>query len=221
MLGLASAAEIPVRLLDASSYCFKPVVVADALARHGAVLWLDANVELRRPLEEVRHLIAEQGHFLVQHPYRFPTPQFHFPAAVAALECEAVDLSREHCATTFVGATRRGWFARDVLPRLLECAAREGCINPAGSSRANHRQEQTALNAILCARREPEGVCSGDTRFRMTSDFENDHHPQQPTADETDWNAVVFYTRRNHPLKPYSRFLQRRRPNESSERLLG
>ena len=31
----------------------------------------------------------------------------------------------------------------------------------------------------------------------------------QPTADETDWNAVVFYTRRNHPIKPYLRFLKR------------
>ena len=48
----------------------------------------------------------------------------------------------------------------------------------------------------------------------MTSDFENDADPVQPTADETDWNDVVFYTRRNHALKPYRRFLRRRARGE-------
>ncbi|KAH8062596.1 hypothetical protein JL722_3518 [Aureococcus anophagefferens] len=112
-------------------------------------------------------------------------------------------------------APRRGWLARDVLPRLVDCVADPDCVNPPGSSRANHRQEQTALNAILCARDyDPDGACHGDTRFRMTSDFENDADPVQPTADETDWNDVVFYTRRNHALKPYRRFLRRRARGE-------
>lgn len=207
--------DVPPHLLNASTYAFKAAVVADALAAHGATLWIDANAELRRPLDEVRCLVAERGHFLVEHPYRFPTAQFHHPAALARLGCAAPDFSREHCATTFIGAARRGWLARDVLPRLVDCVADPDCVNPPGSSRANHRQEQTALNAILCARDyDPDGACHGDKRFRMTSDFENDADPVQPTADETDWNDVVFYTRRNHALKPYRRFLRRRARGE-------
>ena len=207
--------DVPPHLLNASTYAFKAAVVADALETHGATLWIDANAELRRPLDEVRCLVAERGHFLVEHPYRFPTAQFHHPAALARLGCAAPDFSREHCATTFIGAARRGWLARDVLPRLVDCVADPDCVNPPGSSRANHRQEQTALNAILCARDyDPDGACHGDKRFRMTSDFENDADPVQPTADETDWNDVVFYTRRNHALKPYRRFLRRRARGE-------
>ena len=119
------------------------------------------------------------------------------------------ELSRQHCATTFIGANARSWFARDVLPTLVDCAADPDCINPPGSSRANHRQEQSALNAILCAQRaDPDGVCRSDKRYRMTSDFENDDDPVQPTADETDFNDMALYTRRNHPIKPYTRFLQ-------------
>ncbi|KAH8076439.1 hypothetical protein JL721_440 [Aureococcus anophagefferens] len=207
--------DVPPHLLNASTYAFKAAVVADALAAHGATLWIDANAELRRPLDEVRCLVAERGHFLVEHPCRFPTAQFHHPAALARLGCAAPDFSREHCATTFIGAARRGWLARDVLPRLVDCVADPDCVNPPGSSRANHRQEQTALNAILCARDyDPDGACHGDKRLRMTSDFENDADPVQPTADETDWNDVVFYTRRNHALKPYRRFLRRRARGE-------
>ena len=205
-----SSEVVPRHLLNASTYSFKPVVIFDALQRHDAVLWLDANVELRRPLDEVRIDLAYRGHFLVQHPYRFPTPQFHHPAALEYLGCRDIpDFSREHCATTIVGVLTGSWFANAVLTNLVDCAATEPtCINPIGSSRANHRQEQTALNAIFCHLQAPtDGLCSNDLRFRLTSDFENDFLPLQPTADETDWNDLVFYTRRDFPMKPYRRFL--------------
>ena len=205
---------VPPHVLNHSTYAFKAFVVADALRTHGAVLWVDANCELRRPADEVRLLVAERGHFLVGHPYAFPTPQFHHPAALELLGCDAPDLSREHCATTFIGVTEGSWLARRVLPRLVDCAAAPHCINPPGSSRLNHRQEQTALNAILCNvdPGSPDNACHADKRFRMTTDFENDDDPVQPTADETDWNDIVLYTRRNHPIKPYLRFLRRKQP---------
>eukprot|EP00613_Pedinella_sp_CCMP2098_P037790 CAMPEP_0171804026 /NCGR_PEP_ID=MMETSP0991-20121206/73834_1 /TAXON_ID=483369 /ORGANISM="non described non described, Strain CCMP2098" /LENGTH=756 /DNA_ID=CAMNT_0012416257 /DNA_START=344 /DNA_END=2609 /DNA_ORIENTATION=- len=63
--------------------------------------------------------------------------------------------SLPHCATTFMGftlLTKQGRSAaKRVLGPLVSCAERERCVSPLGSSRANHRQEQTALNAILCA----------------------------------------------------------------------
>lgn len=122
----------------------------------------------------------------MQHPYRFPTAQFHHPAAVEGLGCASPDFAREHCATTFVGVARGSWFARSVLPRLVDCVAAPDCVNPPGSSRANHRQEQTALNAILCALGAPlDGTCSADKRFRMTTDFENDDDPVVAPATKT------------------------------------
>lgn len=201
--------HVPPHVLDSASYAFKAIVIADALRNAGSVLWLDANAELRRPLDDITLLIAETGHFLVEHPYRFPTAQFHHPSAVAYHGCAVPDFSRAHCATTFVGATTRGFFANHVLPRLVNCSAEPGCINPPGSSRANNRQEQTALNAILChIGTPPDGFCSNEYKFRLTSDFENDNAPSQPTTDETDWNYQILYTRRNHPIKPYLRFVK-------------
>jgi hypothetical protein len=66
-----------------------------------------------------------------------------------------VEGSLPHCATTFMGftqVTQAGRAAAErVLAPLVACGERAQCVNPEGSSRANHRQEQTALNAILCA----------------------------------------------------------------------
>ena len=82
-------------------------------------------------------------------------------------------------------------------------------MNPVGSSRENHRQEQTALNSILCALEAPsDGICLSSKNFRMTTDFENDLDAMQPTRDETDFNEMYLYTRRDHAIKPYLRFLR-------------
>ena len=201
--------ETPPHTLDSSSYAFKALVIQDALRTAPSVLWIDANCEARRPLDEVFYLLQDKGHFLVEHPYRFPTTQFHHPAAVSRLGCVTEDFSRQHCATTFVGVVQGSWFSTEVLPRLVACMRDPTCVNPIGSSRDNHRQEQTALNAILCAlQAPPDGICLASKSFRMTADFENDEDAAQPTRDETDFNEMSLYTRRDHAIKPYLRFLR-------------
>ena len=227
------------------AYAAKPWVTFDALrhrAKGGAVLWIDANCELRRPLLGTSVLTAAlldplgAGAFFVSHPFDFPSPQFHFPEAVTALGCptELVpEQSLRHCATTFMGfsiATKSGQrAAAQVLEPLVACGLDERCVFPPGSGRHNHRQEQTALNAILCALTVAKGdgatgkneegeplqllsanaLCVDDHRFQLTSDFENWNHPLQPTEDPRDWNAMFFFTRRRHPHKPYLAFLRR------------
>ena len=241
------------------------------------VLWIDANCELRRPLHGslLPHRLASRGAFFVTHPYGFPSPQFHFPATVAALGCPAADStasiygsntgenaplgrsgkaasvaleSLQHCATTFMGftlATPQGRAVADhVLEPLVQCSLDPNCVHPQGSSRNNHRQEQTALNAILCRLSHGESaaegrqsalnkhdersqmhrdtvdesasrkwnlsaamLCDNDPVYRLTSDFENRDN-LQPTRDPHDWNAMVLYTRRGHPHKPYVAHLQ-------------
>ncbi len=203
----------PPHTLEPSSYAFKALVIQDALLTARSVLWIDANCELRRPLDEVFYHLQDKGHFLVEHPYRFPTTQFHHPDAVSRLGCAVEDFSRQHCATTFVGVVRGSWFATEVLSRLVACMRDPTCVNPVGSSRENHRQEQTALNSILCALEAPaDGICLSSKSFRMTTDFENDLDAMQPTRDETAWNAMALYTRRDHAIKPYLRFLRTTAP---------
>jgi hypothetical protein len=199
--------ELPAHMGDPGSYAFKPWVVRDALVRHPHVLWIDANAELRRPVDRLAEHIAVVGHFFVTHPYAFPNTQFHHPETVARFGCSALPATRQHCATTFIGIKRDGWAHQALVNPLAACALETDCINPVNSSRANHRQEQTVLNAIMCGIDAPP-ICLDDKRWRMTSDFENNDDPWQPTTDETDWNDMSLYTRRNDPLKQYTKRLK-------------
>ncbi|CAM9207855.1 unnamed protein product, partial [Heterosigma akashiwo] len=66
-----------------------PWVIADALLSHRNVVWIDANVELRRPLDEMRDELYMKGHLFMTHPAGYPNPQYHFPAQAARLGCRA------------------------------------------------------------------------------------------------------------------------------------
>ena len=102
---------------------------------------------------------------------------------------------------------------------MVACSLTKGCVNPAGSNRANHRQEQTAMNAIFCRRGMPEfGICEADTKWTRSSDFGGDSDRAGSagegggrgkgrdlfvTDDPKGWNDIEIFTRRTHPVKPY------------------
>ena len=185
------------------AYAAKPWATRDALrrcerrgdGRGCTVLWIDANAELRRPVEGASWLAEleaagsdranmDRNHrakqveepeksmaasaFFVTHPYDFPNPQFHHPSALRHLGCSSDNSANAdpwarwepsmatmpHCATTFMGFSTASSGGRAAVEGILEplvaCALDEPCVYPPGSNRSNHRQEQTALNAILC-----------------------------------------------------------------------
>lgn len=161
--------EVPAHVSDPGTYAFKPLVVWDALAksRNKAILWVDAGAELRRVLGHVREHIFSHGHFLVEHPYRFPNNLFHHPKCLETLGCVGVrEGAMQHCATTFVGVFDRG-AKRDafigVLKDMVMCAIEPKCINPDGSHRGNHRQEQTVMNSLFC-RDGLADMCTSESR---------------------------------------------------------
>ena len=205
----------PDHVKDAAKYAFKPIVIWDALRRtgtNGAVFWIDAGTEIRKPLHEFREQLYTNGHFLIEHPYGFPNHQFHHPDCLKGLGCLGVEeASMQHCATTFVAVVNNveGEFF-EVLREMVRCSLTETCINPIGATRANHRQEQTVMNSIFC-RKGLKYMCTNDERMIQSTNFENDKQKgvEYPTSDETTFNDIVLYTRRVHPVKPYVRYLLR------------
>ena len=92
-----------------------------------SVLWLDANVEVRRPLDELRELLAADGHFASVTHIGFPEPLRHFDAVVRSLGCGAAPFSRVQTWTGAVGVVRGSWFHREVR-RLRACANLGICV---------------------------------------------------------------------------------------------
>lgn len=77
------------------------------------------------------------------------------------------------------------------------------CISPAGASRVNHRQEQTVMNAIMCAQ-DMSLRCEPVGKFVAAASFEHDRGGGPwVTAGAREWNDVELFTRRINSLKPY------------------
>lgn len=202
---------LPEHLRDAKgTYSFKPWVINASLARWQRVLWLDANIELRRPLDELRARIDAVGHFFTTQRDTWPNPLRHSPVTVDALQCDAPAWSRPQCWAGMQAWERGRWAHETLLPRWVECAMDRACIAPAGTNRSNHRHDQTALNAVMCSQMgaDTPPPCVDDVRYWMSSAREDATDPRalQPTSDETDWNELFLYTRREDSQGPYARY---------------
>ena len=162
---------------------------------------MDANMELRRPLDEIRSLLSEKGHFLTIQRPKFPNARFHHPEAVRNLGCYAEPETRFQVAAGFMGYAKGSHAYINILLPLVHCAMDKMCIAPPGTNRSNHRQDQTALNSILCALNWTD--VEEDVKWWLSSHIDDSQEALQPTADPTDWNRLVVYTRREDPLKPY------------------
>jgi hypothetical protein len=85
------------------------------------------------------------------------------------------------------------------------CALDRDCIAPRGATRDNHRHDQTVVNAILCRLNVTLG--HEDRKWRLG--FRDAEPPEariQPTEDETGWNDLVLYNRRDADAKPYAAY---------------
>ena len=49
----------------AETYAFKPLIMAEMLQLYEKILWMDANMELRRPLAELEERFHQQGYFFI------------------------------------------------------------------------------------------------------------------------------------------------------------
>jgi hypothetical protein len=83
----------------------------------------------------------------------------------------------------------------DVLLPWYQCSRNPECIAPAGSSLSNHRFDQSVMSYF--ALKESKYQCINDERY--FADFRTD----QRMGD-----SIVFFSRRWHCPKPYSRFLR-------------
>ncbi|KAF0690351.1 Aste57867_18282 [Aphanomyces stellatus] len=191
------------------TYAFKPWGLVQALGRTRHVLWIDANMELRRPVDDIRAILAQHGVFYTVQRQRFPNTRFHAAATIRRFNCTVPLYSRPQVPAGLQAYTRGSWAYDHVLQPLVACAMDDTCIAPPGTNRSNHRQDQTVLNAILCGLDVNTSLVHEDVKFWLSSHVDDLSEPLQPTPDPTHTNDVVIYTRRDHPWKPYTSYIDR------------
>ena len=130
-------------------YAWKPVIVKEMLETTAAmVLWLDSGDKLANPtaLSDVFYKLSLNGYFTTEtsgtmadwvHPKMLEFFDYH-------------DGQKPMCNGAIVGFDKdsSNTYETVVLP-WVRCALNQACISPKGSSRANHRQDQSALTVLL------------------------------------------------------------------------
>jgi hypothetical protein len=127
-------------------YAWKPIIVKEMLdTTTSAVLWLDSGNRLTRS-DTVKALfsrIRRDGHITTTSGGT--TKIWAHPKTLAFLN--APNLNVRMCNAAIVGFDMRAYDT--VVAPWAECASVPACLAPPGSSRANHRQDQSVLTVLL------------------------------------------------------------------------
>jgi hypothetical protein len=127
-------------------YAWKPIIIKEMLdTTASVVLWLDSGDRLTEldTLQNVFSLIERDGH--VTTVSGGTTRTWVHPATLAFLNASGLNVRM--CNAAIVGFDMRAY--EKVVRPWAECARRDVCIAPPGSSRENHRQDQAVLTVLL------------------------------------------------------------------------
>lgn len=132
---------------------WKPLVLQHALG-DGDLLWLDAGTLVLSPLQALARQLAATG---VYAPYagRGCVRDWTHPATLRALDVPVWLQQRRNRAGGVIGLSSS---LRPLVDQWAAWAHQEELLCPAGSSRANHRFDQSLWNVLLYTWAEREHV---------------------------------------------------------------
>ena len=138
----------PPHLRRLATCAWKPVVIDDELQRgSGLVLWLDSATILRRPLGPIFDRIAREG--VLTLVGQSPVRRWCHEATLRFMRVTADDADRRCRAGGVLGFDGARPPVRALVADWRAWALIEACIDPPGSTRANHRYDQAVLSNLL------------------------------------------------------------------------
>jgi hypothetical protein len=136
--------------VEAGQYAWKAQCVEQVSSvSTGDLFWIDAGCVLTGTLKRIRKILARRGIFADK--ALGPSSRWTHPLTFAALNAGTQDfeLRRDQLAATFIGFR----LGREDVERLISDWARHSrdrnVIAPSGSSRVNHRQDQSVLSILM------------------------------------------------------------------------
>jgi hypothetical protein len=153
------------------TYAWKPAMVHEVWLKYGLpLLYLDAGDLVHERLDRVRAEMARVGFYSPHSPGTIE--EWCHPLTISALAIEPDLLAERNRNAAIVGFADCP-LARDLEAAWYELSMRPEVICPPGSSRANHRFDQTVLSVLLTrairdCRLEPDNT-------RLGISVHNDH----------------------------------------------
>jgi hypothetical protein len=128
------------------SYAWKPLVIFEMLQEVETVLWIDAGSLVTLGLDYARGIIASDGFFATEATSTIGA--FTYSSILDRYQAHHL-ASLWQAASGYVGADRRRRAYAAIIKPWRACALDRECIAPPGSSRANHRQDQSYFSILV------------------------------------------------------------------------
>ena len=133
--------------IHTGEYAWKPVIICDVLQEFKCyVCWMDAGNVITASLTWIRKFVKKTG---LYSPYSAGrVSDWTHPGTLKFLGASKDLLKKRNLSGACVAVSYRHEKARKLVNKWKECALIRDCIAPAGSSRENHRQDQSVLSVL-------------------------------------------------------------------------
>ncbi len=132
------------------SYAWKSAIVNESLKKYGgSVLWLDAGDLITKKLTLLKIVLTSVGVYVPKSAGKIF--QWTHEKTISKFDFKDLDQNKRNLASGMIGFNSNKKIAVEIVDKWLESSKSEDLIAPKGSSRLNHRQDQSLLT-LICYR---------------------------------------------------------------------
>ena len=132
------------------SYAWKSAIVNESLKKYGgSVLWLDAGDLITKKLKLLKIVLTSVGVYVPKSAGKIY--QWTHEKTISKFDFKDLDQNKRNLASGMIGFNSNKKIAVEIVDKWLESSKSEDLIAPKGSSRLNHRQDQSLLT-LICYR---------------------------------------------------------------------
>jgi hypothetical protein len=132
--------------LEAGSYAWKPAAIELAKPWNGMILWLDAGNLLTGPLSFLRKTVKKYKFFS---PYSVGSiHEWTHPKVISSIGIDSEVLKERNLAANVICFSSSDEEATNLIEKWIYLSKIKELIAPEGSSRLNHRQDQSLLTVL-------------------------------------------------------------------------
>ena len=157
--------------INAGEYAWKPLIIQETLHEvQGAICWMDAGNLLKGPLKEIRKILTKQG---IYSPTSSGTiEEWTHPTMLNNFGVPKAIYTNKNRNGACIAINYASPQAMDLVGKWACCALDKECIAPQGSSRVNHRQDQSAFTVLLNLAGRYNDIPEGLYNFKTHQDIE-------------------------------------------------
>ena len=157
------------RFHEKGHYSWKPVIINETMYEFHDVLWLDAGTQISSQIAFMFLMNKARQYGGVYSPASSGVlSDWTHPSMIKYFHQVNISplLKHANCNAAIISVSASGQHTKYIVDTWVKCALDINCIEPAGASRVNHRQDQSALGIILTdlirKRILPDNVCNVD-----------------------------------------------------------